>query len=181
MADITAAHYFAGTIGLAIIRHWYHDGAHDDARLAELRPLLDALDEFPNSLLLNPQEHDLTSGYAEWAGTYDGPNPLIEAEEPRVHTILDRLVAPGRTALDAACGTGRHAAHLAELGAVVTGVDRSPEMLTSHAPRCRAPPSTLATSRHSRTPTGRSTWRSSHSRCATSPTLRRPSRSSAEY
>jgi SAM-dependent methyltransferase len=41
--------------------------------------------------------------------------------------LLDEL-PPGR-ALDAACGTGRHAAHLAERGHEVTGVDASPEML----------------------------------------------------
>jgi ubiquinone/menaquinone biosynthesis C-methylase UbiE len=39
--------------------------------------------------------------------------------------------------LDAACGTGRHAARLAELGHEVTGVDGSPEMLD--AARARVP------------------------------------------
>jgi SAM-dependent methyltransferase len=37
-------------------------------------------------------------------------------------------VTPGRT-LDAACGTGRHARHLADLGHEVLGVDLAPEML----------------------------------------------------
>lgn len=129
MADITAAHYFAGTIGLAMIRHWYRDGARNDALLSELQSLLDHRDDFPNSLVLDPEERDLTRGYAEWAGSYDGPNPLIDAEEPVVHPVLDALVTPGCSALDAACGTGRHARYLAGQGARVTGVDRSPAML----------------------------------------------------
>ena len=52
---------------------------------------------------------------------------MIEYEEPFLHAILDRL--PIGDALDAACGTGRHAAHLAKLGHRVVGVDASPEML----------------------------------------------------
>ena len=128
-ADITAAHYFAGTIGLALIRHWYHDGERNETRITELRALLDQLDEFPNSLVLNPAERDLPAGYAEWAPAYDGPNPLIEAEEPVIHPILERLALPGHRALDAACGTGRHARFLAEKGCQVTGVDQSAAML----------------------------------------------------
>ena len=37
-------------------------------------------------------------------------------------------VPPGR-ALDAACGTGRHAGHLVALGHTVLGIDITPEML----------------------------------------------------
>jgi SAM-dependent methyltransferase len=44
-----------------------------------------------------------------------------------VWEILDGL--PTGTALDAACGTGRHAEYLASLGHTVIGVDSSPEML----------------------------------------------------
>jgi SAM-dependent methyltransferase len=44
-----------------------------------------------------------------------------------VWSILEQL-APG-DALDAACGTGRHAKHLVGLGHRVVGVDSSPEML----------------------------------------------------
>jgi SAM-dependent methyltransferase len=129
MADITAGHYFAGTIGLALIRHWYRDGGHNDARMAELRTLLERLDDFPNSLALNPEERDLLAGYEEWSADYDGPNPLIEGEEPLIRPILDRLIEPGCRALDAACGTGRHAAYLAGHGCEVTGVDQSSAML----------------------------------------------------
>jgi SAM-dependent methyltransferase len=75
-------------------------------------------------------------GYARWAAVYDEPgNPLVAAEEPIVHALLDGF-PPGR-ALDAACGTGRHAAHLAGAGHEVVGVDSSAEML--EAARRRLP------------------------------------------
>lgn len=53
-------------------------------------------------------------GYDSWAPYYDEPgNGLIDAEQPIVWDILNCV--PIGTAVDAACGTGRHAAHLAEL------------------------------------------------------------------
>jgi ubiquinone/menaquinone biosynthesis C-methylase UbiE len=73
-------------------------------------------------------ELDPRTGYARWAATYDRPgNPLITLEQPVVWELLDAF-PPGR-ALDAACGTGRHAAHIVERGHEVTAVDASPEML----------------------------------------------------
>jgi SAM-dependent methyltransferase len=75
-------------------------------------------------------------GYRAWAKTYDRPgNGLIDLEQPVVRGILDGL--PRGTALDAACGTGRHAEYLASLGQQVIGVDRSPEMLA--AARAKVP------------------------------------------
>lgn len=65
--------------------------------------------------------------YRQWASTYDEPNSMIEHEEPYIRAIVDGL--PIGTALDAACGTGRYAAHLAELGHQVIGIDASPDML----------------------------------------------------
>lgn len=129
MTDITAAHFFVGTLGLSMIRRWYEDGDFNQARMAELRQLLDNLDQFPQSLVLNPAERDLLDGYREWADSYDGPNPLIADEEPIIQPMLARLGGPGTRALDAACGTGRHAAYLAGLGGDVAGVDQSPSML----------------------------------------------------
>jgi len=46
-----------------------------------------------------------------------------------VKAALDRRAPGVRSVLDLGCGTGRHAALLAELGLTVHGVDRSPEML----------------------------------------------------
>src|SRR5687767_7822584 len=103
MADIRADHYFVGVIGLSVLRRWYVDGEHNEARMAELRDVLDRRDDFPFALRLNPIEKTLSEGYAEWSSSYDAPNPLIEVEEPIVLPILERLAGPGVRALDAAC------------------------------------------------------------------------------
>lgn len=116
-----------GVEGLALLRHLY-DGPDEAAeqRLAEVRRLLDddAYDAAePTS------EGDVQSAYRAWAETYDEPgNPIIALEQPVVWSLIGS-VPPGR-ALDAACGTGRHAAHLVGRGHDVVGVDVTPEMLT---------------------------------------------------
>jgi SAM-dependent methyltransferase len=113
--------------GLALLRHLY-DGtdAGAEARLAEVRRILD--DE-TLGVAEDMAEADARAGYAAWSGSYDRPgNPIIAIEEPAVWAMLDRL--PVGRALDAACGTGRHGRHLAEVGHKVAGVDLSSEMLT---------------------------------------------------
>jgi SAM-dependent methyltransferase len=96
------------------------------ARLAEVRALLDAADELGDGVEARPITTQ--EGYAMWAPLYDEPgNALLEIEGPIVRGILDDL--PVGVALDAACGTGRHTAYLAQLGHTVVGVDSSPEML----------------------------------------------------
>lgn len=127
--DITAAHYFVGIIGFSMLRNWYGDAVFNRVRMTDLTDLLANLDQFPHSLVLNLLEHALIDGYAEWTSSYDGPNPLIGAEEPAVQPVFERLAGPGVRSLDAACGTGRHAAFLAERGCVVTGIDQSEAML----------------------------------------------------
>ncbi len=73
-------------------------------------------------------EFDIGAGYRLWAETYDVlPNPLLDLEEPVVRSMIDR-VAPG-VAVDAACGTGRHAAYLLERGFTVIAIDSSDAML----------------------------------------------------
>lgn len=96
-------------------------------RVAEMRGILDRFGEFPNSLELPVTEYGVEAGYARWAPNYDGPNPAIEREEPIVRRLLAEST-PG-IALDAACGTGRHAGTLASLGHRVIGVDTTEEML----------------------------------------------------
>jgi SAM-dependent methyltransferase len=115
-----------GVEGLALLRHLY-DGSDDEAdlRLAEVRAILD--DE--TFLAGEPiGEAAPRAGYRAWSETYDEPgNPIIALEQPAVWSLLDSF-RPGR-ALDAACGTGRHARHLVELGHEVLGIDLTLEML----------------------------------------------------
>jgi SAM-dependent methyltransferase len=122
--------FLLGLEGVALLRAHAGDGFDREfveARFAETRALLDragpALGEGVELGQLSVAE-----GYRLWAVGYDQPgNPLIEVEQPVVREILARI-QPG-AALDAACGTGRHAEYLSELGHRVTGVDGSPEML----------------------------------------------------
>jgi SAM-dependent methyltransferase len=115
-----------GVEGLALLRHLY-DGSDQaaDERLAEVRRILDDA-AFSHAEPIS--EADPRSGYRSWSESYDEPgNPIVELEQPAVWSLVGSL-APGR-ALDAACGTGRHARHLAELGHDVVGIDLTPEML----------------------------------------------------
>ena len=119
-----------GVEGLALLRG-LHDGSEEaaDARLAEVRRLL-----ADDGLALAEPVHEASprSGYGAWAETYDEPgNPIIALEEPAVWALLDEP-APGR-ALDAACGTGRHARRLVALGHDVVGIDLAPAMLARAA------------------------------------------------
>jgi hypothetical protein len=116
-----------GVEGLALLRHLY-DGSVDDAdrRIAEVRRLLDD-DAFSSGEPM--READPRTGYRSWSPHYDKPgNPIVALEEPAVWSLLGALT-PGDS-LDAACGTGRHARHLADLGHRVVGVDLTLEMLT---------------------------------------------------
>jgi SAM-dependent methyltransferase len=118
-----------GIEGLAILRGLVDASEEEQAgRIDEVRTVLGAFDDEPWSIGLNVFELDHRAGYAAWAPTYDTmENALIRAEQPIVEEITRRL--PAGTALDAACGTGRHAEHLAANGHDVTGIDASPEML----------------------------------------------------
>jgi ubiquinone/menaquinone biosynthesis C-methylase UbiE len=119
--------YLLGLEGIALLRAFAGEYDRDFtlARLREIRALLDA-DELGDGVEETPMT--MWEGYAQWAPSYDEPgNELLEIEQPVVHEILDAL--PVGVALDAACGTGRHAEHLASLGHTVIGVDATPEML----------------------------------------------------
>jgi len=121
--------YLLGLEGIALLRAF--SGGYDRdftiSRLREIRELLDSADEFGDGVEAPPIT--TREGYARWAAFYDEPgNQLLDIEQPLVREILDGL--PVGVALDAACGTGRHAAYLASLGHRVIGIDTSPEMLT---------------------------------------------------
>jgi ubiquinone/menaquinone biosynthesis C-methylase UbiE len=130
--------YLLGLEGIALLRAF--SGAYDReftlARLREIRELLESPDAFGAGTEARPIS--IRDGYDRWAASYDEqPNQLLEIEQPIVREILDGL--PIGVALDAACGTGRHAAYLASLGHSVIGVDSSPGMLArarEKVPQC---------------------------------------------
>lgn len=124
----TLGDFILGLQGLAVMRSWWTDPATVKARVRSLIEVTRHLEEEPWSGLFHCDERTVTAGYAEWAALYDGPgNPIFTAEEPVVRKILAGY--PAGRALDAACGTGRHASYLASLGHEVIGVDCTPEML----------------------------------------------------
>lgn len=128
--------YLLGIEGVALLRAFAgeHDREFVLARFDEVRRLLDSADLLGDGTDIPPIT--TVEGYRRWAGSYDEPgNGLIDVEEPIVRSIIDEL--PIGTAVDVACGTGRHTEYLVERGHRVIAVDASSEML-DHA-RARAP------------------------------------------
>jgi len=126
--------YLLGLEGIALLDAWAgeHDRAFTDARLAEIRRLLDD-DELRDRGVLVERVSTVTA-YEQWSASYDAQEGggLFAADEPVVAEFLSGR-APGVT-LDAACGTGRFAEFLAARGHQVIGVDSSEDML-AHARR----------------------------------------------
>ena len=124
----TVGDFVLGLEGLAILRAWDVDVATVKARAQRIVEITGQLGEKPWSNPIDASERTVTAGYAEWAANYDSPgNPVLLAEEPVVRELVARY--PAGVALDAACGTGRHAAYLAAAGHRVTGIDSTPEMV----------------------------------------------------
>jgi SAM-dependent methyltransferase len=123
--------FLLGIIGLALLRSRITElggEAFCDARVAEMRRILENWDEPALQAQMHWEDAPAAAGYAVWASTYDADsNPLINLDDTVLRPILERY-PPGR-ALDAACGTGRWAAYLSRRGHLVRGVDQSPEML----------------------------------------------------
>jgi SAM-dependent methyltransferase len=119
--------YLLGVEGIALLRAFTgeHDRAFVEARVAEVRRLLD--DESLAGPGVEVAAVDTVDGYRIWSRTYDTePNGAFDYDGIVVD-ILDGL--PSGVALDAACGSGRYSALLAGRGHRVVGVDRSPDML----------------------------------------------------
>jgi SAM-dependent methyltransferase len=125
--SFVAGQYFLAVAGMAAMRRILSRPSEGRPRIDEMREIVSSFDEFPNDLVVRVIEHDVQGGYTAWAPTYDGPNPAIEAEEPVVRAMLDAV--PAGRALDAACGTGRHAGFLAQRGFETIGVDATDAML----------------------------------------------------
>lgn len=121
--------YLLGLEGVALRRSWMGDYDREfvTARIDEVRRLLanESLASHPGVVV---DRGDTRTGYRQMSSRYDdGSNDLFDYDEPVVYEITDAL--PAGDALDAACGTGRFAAHLAARRHRVVGVDSSPEML----------------------------------------------------
>ena len=129
MADQpTFGDFVLGLEGLAILRAWTVDPKTVVSRADSIASIVAHRGEAPWSNPITVSERSVVSGYTEWAPTYDGQaNPVVIAEQATVHAIVERY--PVGAALDAACGTGRHAAYLASLGYDVVGIDATPAML----------------------------------------------------
>ncbi len=121
--------YLLGLEGLALLDAWAgdHDQAFTEARLAEVRRLLD--DDKLRGRGVLAERVSTVAPYRRWAASYDeeAGGGLFAMDEPVVAGYLDGR-EPG-VALDAACGTGRFAEFLARRGHKVIGVDSSPDML----------------------------------------------------
>jgi SAM-dependent methyltransferase len=121
--------YLLGLEGIALLDAWAgdHDRAFTDARLAEIRRLLD--DEKLRDRGVFAERVSTVLAYQQLSAGYDAEagGGLFAADEPVVAEYLSGR-APG-VALDAACGTGRFAEFLARRGHEVIGVDSSPDML----------------------------------------------------
>jgi ubiquinone/menaquinone biosynthesis C-methylase UbiE len=128
--------YLLGLEGAALMLAFNggYDREFTQARLAEVRAMLDSPGQFGDGQVIRPVS--AAEGYDIWAERYDQPgNALIDIEQPVVQAIVGQF--PPGTALDAACGTGRHSQYLASLGHAVTGVDASRRMLA--AARAKVP------------------------------------------
>lgn len=127
--------YLLGLEGIALLDAWAgdHDRAFTDARLAEIRKLLD--DEKLRDRGVVAERVSTVLAYEQWANSYDAQagGGLFASDEPIVAQYLNGR-KPG-VALDAACGTGRFAEFLSRSGHRVIGVDSSPDMLAYARPR----------------------------------------------
>ena len=117
-----------GLHGLALLRDWpFGDREKAEARMGAMRDLLEGRGAPESFDIREVDALEADAAYAEWAETYDQPNPLIIAKEQLIAGMLQD-VPPG-LAVDAAAGTGRIAEELARLGNRVIAIDRSWAML----------------------------------------------------
>lgn len=126
--------YLLGLEGVALLDAWAgdHDRAFTEARLAEIRRLLDDEKLRDRSVLVERVSSATVYGRVSAGYDAEAGGGLFATDEPIVAEYLAGR-APG-VALDAACGTGRFAEFLAQRGHRVIGVDSSPDML-AHARR----------------------------------------------
>ena len=125
----TFGDFILGLEGLAVLRSWMSDPATVTARTRKIVEMVSKKEETPWA---NPMPATGTDSQRRICrvGRYirrASNNPMFLAEGPVVRGLLASY--PVGAALDAACGTGRHAAYLASLGHRVTGIDSTTAML----------------------------------------------------
>ena len=175
--EATFGDFILGMEGLAIMRSWMVDPVTVKSRARKIVEVAARLDEEPWSTPIAGGERTVTAGYAEWAATYDSPgNPVVLAEEPVVREIIARY--PVGAALDAACGSGRHAAYPGLIGTPGDWHRRhAPICWTWRGRRRRPPGSRPPILRRSPCRMGRWTWPFARWHSPTAPTWGRPSAS----
>ena len=99
--------YLLGLQGVALLRAYNgeYDREFTEARIAEIRAMLDCASEFGDGATVRPIM--ATEGYDVWAEYYDGPNDLIDLEEPIIRPIIDRLRSGWPSTLPAAAAATR--------------------------------------------------------------------------
>lgn len=120
--------YLVGLQGVTLMKAFAGDYGREVtvARLAETKRLMDTAHTWGDGVELPRLE--TADGYDGWAPRYDDPqNGFFAMDEAQLLPLLDHL--PAGVAVDAACGTGRYAAHLTDRGHVVHGFDTSRGML----------------------------------------------------
>lgn len=134
--------YLLGLEGVALMRAFAgeHDRAFTEARIAEVRDLVDRATTLGPGIDLPPLT--VADGYDGWAVTYDGEDNGCFPMRDDVLTPMLNGLTPGRV-LDAACGTGAVARQLVARGHDVVGIDISPAMLARA--RTAAPEATFMT------------------------------------
>lgn len=148
--ELKVANYLLAIEGFAMIRTFVSEPGGLDAPASEISAIVRGMGTPPLSTLIPVNRYDVDAGYSKWAPRYDGPNPAIEAEEPVFRELVE-AIRPG-VALDAACGTGRHAAILSSLGWEVIGVDATKAML--ERARAKVPSATFHSGRLEALPLG---------------------------
>ncbi|MGP9843681.1 class I SAM-dependent methyltransferase [Brachybacterium sp. 107] len=121
--------YLLGLDGVALMRAFAgeYDRAFTEARIAEVRDLLDRADELGPGADVPPLP--VVGGYDGWAETYGcEDNGSFPMRDDVLAPMLDALT-PGRV-VDAACGTGAVTQQLVDRGHDVVGVDLSEAMLS---------------------------------------------------
>ena len=128
LGEMTVADYVLAVEGLAMARNIITAPDVMAARSAEMAGILAGAGEGFLATRIPVTQYDVDAGYSIWAERYDVmDNAVIDAESPVVDALVQPL-APG-VAVDAACGTGRHASMLASRGWQVIGVDATEAML----------------------------------------------------